>query len=104
MNRPIKDSNRDGGLTTIKADPLRWDNGVLPHESLMFTTVRYRQTVVQIKPEYYQHCPDFKDIYAECMSGAERTRPRLDALDSGETQTDGAVVAIIYDFTCLDSC
>ena len=87
MNQPIKDStDRDGGLRAIKADPLWWDNGVLPHEALMFTAVRYRQSIVQIKPEHYEKCPDFKDIYAECMRGMEGTRNRSKKLDSGEVE------------------
>ena len=41
MNQPIKDStHRDGGLRAIKADPLWWDNGVLPHESLKTCSLR----------------------------------------------------------------
>ena len=87
MNQPLKDStDRNGGLRAIKADPLWWDNGVLPHEALMFTAVRYRQTIVQIKPEHYKSCPDFKDIYTERMSGMERTRNRLGKSDLKETR------------------
>jgi hypothetical protein len=93
MNQPIKDStHRYGGLRAIKADPLWWDNGVLPHESLMFTAVRYRQSVVQIKPEHYQQCPDFKDIYTECMGGMERHGNRSKKLASRETKTDDLAV------------